>query len=212
MAELAKIEVEALIAQAKGQIRTRMLGLRKALPEAAIAGRSARIVAHLVDLPEIRAAKSVASFWPMPEKHEVDLTLLDQQLRAQGKRMFYPFMTPTETGHHTGFRRVADVGTLARRGRGFSEPPTDAEEAGRGDVDVVIVPALAVSADGYRIGYGIGFYDVTLPDVCPPATSIVVAFSFQLLAEAPRHAGDFACDTLVTDERVSDCRAARALV
>ena len=51
--------------------------------------------------------------------------------------------------------------------------------------DVVVVPALAVAADGHRVGYGIGFYDATLPDVCPPAAAVMVAFGFQLLAEVP---------------------------
>jgi 5-formyltetrahydrofolate cyclo-ligase len=144
----------------------------------------------------------------MKHKNEVDLSGLDTELRARGTRLYYPFMAPTEAGYHTGFRLVSDVAVLGQRGRGFAEPPPDAPEAARGDVDVVVVPALAVSSDGYRIGYGIGFYDVTLPDVCPPATSIVVAFSFQLLVEAPHDDGDFACKWVVTDEGVSAARPA----
>jgi 5-formyltetrahydrofolate cyclo-ligase len=201
--------MDALVAQAKRQLRARMKGLRSALPASAIAARSARIVERVAALPPVRDARSVALFWPMTAKNEVDLVPLDASLRAAGKRLYYPFMTPTETGYHTGFRLLSDVGLLEQRGRGFSEPPRDAPEAARGDIDAVVVPALAVSADGYRIGYGIGFYDVTLPDVCPPASTLIVAFAFQLLAEAPHDDGDFACDWVVTDESVTDARSAR---
>lgn len=202
--------MQALLAQAKRQIRARMKGLRGALPAPAVAARSERIVGRLRELPLLKEARSVALFWPMTHKNEVDLRPLDAELRAAGKRLFYPFMTKTETGFHTGFRLLADAALLEEKGRGFSEPPADAPEAARGDIDVVVVPALAVSADGYRIGYGIGYYDVTLPDVCPPAATIIVAFSFQLLAEAPHDDGDYACDWVVTDEGVTDARSARA--
>lgn len=209
VADLAKKDMEALLAQAKRQLRARMKGLRNALPASAIAARSARIVERLGALPLVRDAQSVALFWPMASKNEVDLVPLDAALRASGKRVYYPFMTPTETGYHTGFRLLSDPNQLEQRGRGFSEPPLHAPEAARGDIDAVVVPALAVAADGYRIGYGIGFYDVTLPDVCPPAGTAIVAFSFQLLAEAPHDEGDFACDWVVTDEGVTDARSGR---
>lgn len=210
MAELEKSELEALLARAKRQIRARMRALRGALPPSAIEARSARIVERLGTLPELERARSVALFWPMVRKNEIDLSALDTALRTQGKSVYYPFMAPTEQGFHTGFRLLRSAAELEERGRGFMEPPLDAPEAARGDVDVVVVPALAASADGFRIGYGIGFYDVTLPDVCPPAVSVIVALSFQLLAELPHDQGDFACDWVVTDERVIDGRSARA--
>ena len=210
MAELEKGELEALLAQAKRQIRARIKALRSALPPSAISARSARIIDSLDRLPEFQRAQSVALFWPMVSKNEIDLRALDTALRSRDKRVFYPFMSPTEQGFHTGFRRLDRTTDLEARGRGFMEPPQGATEAARGDVDLVIVPALAASADGYRIGYGIGFYDVTLPDVCPPAVSVIVALSFQLLAELPHDQHDFACDWVVTDERFIDARSARA--
>jgi 5-formyltetrahydrofolate cyclo-ligase len=90
---------------------------------------------------------------------------------------------------------------LALRGGRFVEPPPDAPEAGRGDVDIVVVPALAVAANGHRLGYGAGFYDAALPDFRPPALAVVVAFDFQLLAEVPTLPHDVPCDIVVTDTR-----------
>lgn len=187
------------MAQAKRQIRARMQSLRGALPASAVAARSARIIAHLKELPALQGAGGVALFWPIFGKQEIDLRPLDAELRARGVRLYYPFMTPTDSGFRTGFRLLEDPARLESRGRGFMEPPASAPEAARGDVDVVVVPALAASPSGHRIGYGIGYYDVTLPDVCPPATAVIVVFSFQLLGELPHDAGDFGCQMVVTD-------------
>ncbi|HZU83995.1 MAG TPA: 5-formyltetrahydrofolate cyclo-ligase, partial [Polyangiaceae bacterium] len=58
-----------------------MRGLRSALPAAACAERSARIVSRLLSLDVIERARAVALFWPMQERHEVDLRALDARLR-----------------------------------------------------------------------------------------------------------------------------------
>ena len=106
----------------------------------------------------------------------------------------------------TGFRRVESCAELQLRGRRFVEPPPDAPAAARGDVDVVLVPALAVTPDGHRLGFGVGFYDATLPDVAPPAVTIALAFSFQLLGELFIEPHDVACDLIVTDSEIIDPR------
>lgn len=159
------------------------------------------LVERLLGLDELSRAKRIATFWPMPAKREIDLTELDAWLRANDKHVYYPFMDKTETGFRTGFRRVDDRATLADRGRGFLEPGPEHPEAAERELDLIVVPALAVDASGNRLGYGMGFYDVTLPEQCPPAIAVVVAFSFQLCAELPKSAHDFACDLIVTDER-----------
>jgi 5-formyltetrahydrofolate cyclo-ligase len=192
--------------RAKKQLRARLSATRGALPPAAVLARSARIIEALESLEPVRRARAVASFWPMAGRGEVDLTGLDQRLGARGLARYYPFMDPKGAGFTTGFRRIESSVDLQLRGRRFVEPPRDAAVAARGDVDVVIVPALAVTPEGHRLGFGSGFYDVTLPDVAPPAVTIVVAFSFQLLGELFVEDHDIACDLIVTDREIFDPR------
>lgn len=188
--------------RAKRQIRARMRSLRSAHPEAARAERSARIVDRLAALPELAAARSVASFWPMTEWHEVDLRALDAVLRREQKRVYYPGLASADGGAlRTALRLTRSAEDLAVRAGRFAEPPSDAPEAARGDVDVVVVPALAVAANGHRLGYGAGFYDALLPDFRPPALAVIVAYDFQLLAELPVLRHDVPCDLVVTDAR-----------
>ena len=184
----------------KAELRKRIRGLRATTPADACAARSAKLVARLEALPAVVAAKAVALFWPIVEKHEVDLRALDASLRARGVRVAYPSIDPAT--REMCFRVVASTGDLAERGFGFAEPPAEAALCARGDLDVVVVPAIAISPDGHRIGYGAGFYDRTLPTVAPPAVLVGVAFDFQLLAEVPATEGDVAVDIVVTDTRV----------
>jgi len=189
--------------RAKVQLRKRLRGLRSSHPRPALARRSALIVKQLQELPEVQGARGVALFHPIVERGEVDLTELDQWLRGAGVRVYYPFMRPNaKGGYQTGFGLTSALSELNEQGRGFLEPPADAVVAVPGDIDVVVVPALAADGRAHRLGYGSGFYDATLMDVAPPARTAIVVFDFQLLAEIPSEQHDVACDVVVTDERI----------
>jgi 5-formyltetrahydrofolate cyclo-ligase len=84
----------------------------------------------------------------------------------------------------------------------FLQPPEHAPSVADGDVDLVIVPALAADERGHRIGYGKGFYDRLLPRLSG-ATRLCVIFDFELVAEVPNRPGDEMVDLIVTDARIA---------
>jgi 5-formyltetrahydrofolate cyclo-ligase len=193
--------VAELAVRAKQQLRARMRALRAAHPEKARAERSARVVERVTLLPEFQAARGVALFASLRDGGEVDMAPLDRAARAADKRVYYPTIERRGDREHTALAETFDSSELAARGRRFAEPPEGARRAERGDIDLVVVPALAVAATGHRLGYGGGFYDALLPDFCPPAITVAVAFDFQLLAELPIEPHDVACAVVVTDAR-----------
>jgi 5-formyltetrahydrofolate cyclo-ligase len=196
---MEKEQEDLLRRRVKAELRKRMRGLRNTTPASAIAERSARIVAALDAHEAVKGARAMALFWPIEERHEVDLRALDASLRARGARVAYPGIDP-ETREMT-FRFVADTDAMKEQGFGFREPPASESEAGARDLDAIVVPALAIDPNGHRIGYGAGYYDRTLPRFAPPAVTLAVAFDFQLLAEVPATPSDFRLDWLVTDAR-----------
>ena len=194
--------LDELRERAKRQLRQSMRSLRAAYPEAQRAEKSRAVVERISALPEFMSARGVALFWPLLERQELDVRALDSAARQAQKPIYYPCLDSHEDRLETGFRPVSATSELVERGHRFAEPPPEAPRALRGEIDVLIVPALAVASSGHRLGYGSGFYDATLPDFCPPALSIVVAYDFQLLAELPVSAHDIACDIVVTDARL----------
>ena len=186
----------------KAELRKRMRGVRKTTPLEACAARSAAIVDRLAAHDAIANARSVALFWPIVERHEVDLRALDASLRERGVAVAYPAID-ADTGTMT-LRATRDPTELEERGFGFAEPAPSAPDAA--PLDVVVVPALALDPTGHRIGYGAGYYDRTLPAYCPPAIAIAVAYDWQLVAEVPATEDDVRVAWIVTDARVLDAR------
>jgi 5-formyltetrahydrofolate cyclo-ligase len=194
-------QVTQLAEAAKQELRRRMRALRAAHPAAALKIRSQAIATRAAELEAFVQARSVALFFPMAERKEVDLRELDAEARRQGKRVYYPFLEARGDALVSGLRLSQSLEDLAERDQRFCEPPPGAPEAARGDVDLLFVPALAVAPSGHRLGYGAGFYDSLLPDLCPPGKAVAVAFDFQLLVELPTLPHDQACDFLLTDAR-----------
>ncbi|HEU4408707.1 MAG TPA: 5-formyltetrahydrofolate cyclo-ligase [Polyangiaceae bacterium] len=182
----------------KKELRRRMRGVRGALPASAVAERSARLRDRLRALEAWSKARAVALFWPIEAKNEVDLRPLFDAARAAGKRVAFPGVS--DEGAPV-LRFVGLASELDDLGRGFLEPPPSAPEARPGELDLVVVPALAIDASGHRIGYGAGFYDQLLPSHAPPALAVGVAFDFQLISEVPTTEGDVAVGWVLTDAR-----------
>lgn len=184
--------------RAKAALRQRMRALRGTIPRDSIVARSNRICEGLEGLACVREAGSVALFWPIEKRNEVDLRPLCSWLLGRGVRVAFPSIDPLT--RVMTFRFPVDPLAMEERGLGFREPGVgDVEATG---LDVIVVPALGVDGQGNRIGYGAGFYDRTLPRFCPPAVSIGVAFDFQVLFEVPVTEGDVPLSVVVTDARV----------
>ncbi len=189
--------VAVLRSRAKQYLRKRMRQLRLAVPQSARIKRSEALAKRVQALEEYRNAQAIALFWPIERMGEIDLRLVDSAARTAGKRVYYP----GGTADSPELLAVDDPNALEDRGRGYPEPPPTARRARRGDVSLLVVPALAVDPTGLRLGYGGGYYDRLQRAHCPPATGVAVAHSFQLLAEVPREDHDVSCSIVVTEEK-----------
>lgn len=134
-------------------MRGPLLAARRARPPAARAAARAAIGDHLT--AALAGRSCVAAFLPLPTE-PLDPALLPRL--AGAVRLLIPVVTgphPLDWCEYTSVTRPG--------GLGIEEP--DGPRVGPaaiGDADVVLVPALAVSADGYRLGRGGGHYDRTL--------------------------------------------------
>ena len=126
---------------------------RRSLTEMGEAGRA--IAEHLLAHPEVRRAATVAAYVSLPGEPGTGV-LLDALLDA-GKRVILPVLLP-DLDLDWGTYRGADH--LSSAGRGLLEPDGDTLGVGAiATADVVLVPGLAVSPTGMRLGRGGGSYD-----------------------------------------------------
>ena len=88
---------------------------------------------------------------------------------------------------------------------GIREPKADAPEVAP---DILIVPLLAFDRTGNRIGYGAGYYDMTIAKLraMKPTVAIGFAFSAQEIAEVPVTPRDARLDLVLTEREIIDLR------
>lgn len=75
------------------------------------------------------------------------------------------------------------------------------------DIDLLIVPGIAFSKQGYRIGFGGGFYDRFLSNF--PNHTVSLAYTKQLITDIPVEEHDIPVDLIVNEQETIDCREHR---
>lgn len=84
-----------------------------------------------------------------------------------------------------------------RAGAYHIEEPAEGTPAPPESMELIIVPAVALDRHGNRLGRGKGFYDRLL--AATSATTIAVAYDFQLLDELPTEPHDTPVDIVITE-------------
>lgn len=180
---------------AKRALRAELLARRRALPAEDRRERSRAIAARLEALEPFRAARTVALYAPLGA--EVDATLALPAPLARGATVLFPRAAPGSL--RLAFARCAPV-DLVRGPFGALEPPVSAPDASPDEIDCVLMPGVAFSEDGLRLGRGGGHYDATLAAM-PRAFRVGLAFDVQIVPSLPREPHDAALDAVVTETR-----------
>ncbi|MBV9128413.1 MAG: 5-formyltetrahydrofolate cyclo-ligase [Verrucomicrobia bacterium] len=181
--------------EAKNELRARMRARLANLPPAARQERTARLLARLLATERWRAAQSVLLFAPLSVEPDLDQLWLDGTKLAD-KHVFYPRMD--------GRRLVAcAVSAPAHELRpirwGLREPASDAPTTALAEIGLALIPGLAFTAAGSRLGRGGGFYDRLLAEPDFRAHTVGLCFDFQLLPSLPLEAHDAAVGEVLTD-------------
>jgi len=72
-------------------------------------------------------------------------------------------------------------------------------------VDVMFVPGIVWDKEGYRLGWGRGYFDRVLKTLPEHVRSIGLSFNLQLVSRVPRDQFDLPVYTVVTESRVVRC-------
>jgi 5-formyltetrahydrofolate cyclo-ligase len=179
----------------KNALRGRLLAVRrsKSTPDRLAATESLR--AALLPLVRAQHGSTIAGYVPVgSEPGGADLPDVLMSALPPGGRLLLPVLLDDgdlDWATHTG--------TLTRGARGLWEPTGD-----RLGVDVireaslVVVPALAVSSAGVRLGRGGGSYDRALARVAPSALTVALLYDGELVDVVPAEAHDHPVRAAIT--------------
>ncbi len=184
----------------KKAIRDQRLAARRALTAAEAAEKSAAICAAATALPEFERASAVLTYVASKD-NEVDTQPLILRL-LEGSR---PVLVPVTLGKgQMRWSRLESMDELAPTAFGVLEPRGDYRRDMAPPPDsLVLVPGLAFTESGWRIGYGGGYFDRFLAEFS--GRKIAVAYALQLIPEMPVEAHDIPMDLIVTESRVYRC-------
>ncbi len=166
-------------AAAKQALRLEMLARLRAVSPEARARESLEIVTQVLMSPHWLRARCVMLFAPMPE--EPDLMPLIPA--AGGRRLCFPMVEPD------GTMTARETHILTPGRWRVPEPPPEAAVVDPSEIDLVLVPGLAFTMAGDRMGRGRGHYDRFLGNTS--AVRIGIALSCQVVDALPVEAHDF---------------------
>jgi 5-formyltetrahydrofolate cyclo-ligase len=185
----------------KATLRREALARREALPPDVRAAAAQTIAARPFPLA-VPPGAIVSGFMPM--KSEINPLPLMRALADTGAALALPAVAGK--GKPLVMRAYAFGETLASGVWGIREPRPDARQV---DPDILLVPLLAFDRRGHRIGYGAGYYDMTITALRARKTIVAVgiAFAAQEIAEVPTSPRDARLDLVLTEHEIIDLRA-----
>lgn len=177
----------------KPTLRRSLLKTRQALTKGTWQQQSAQICAHLQTSPLWQQAKTVLAYFSIRQEPDLSpLFCLEKTWgfpRCVGQALSWHVWSPQDD------RLPLELGAF-----GIPAPSAAAPQIFPETVDLLLVPAVACDRQGYRLGYGGGFYDRLLSD---PAwagkPTIGIVFEFARLPQLPIDSWDRPLDAVCTE-------------
>jgi 5-formyltetrahydrofolate cyclo-ligase len=176
---------------------------RSALTAVQVAEGSQAIARLFFSFFEVEKMKAVHCYLPIRRQNEIDTfpiiyTIQEKYLKT---KVVIPRSIP-QTGQLEHYQWQTDM-TLEMNQWGILEPsPASAISYPLAEIDVVIVPLLAIDNQGHRVGYGKGFYDKFLAQCRSNVLKIGLSFFDPIATIADTNELDIRLDFCITPKRV----------
>ena len=157
----------------KVELRKKILQEMKALSQEQKQAMDQVLTERFIQHPFYQEAKTIATYLSFP--HEFQTQELIKQALKDGKKVLIPKTYPKGLMEFV----VYDPQQLAKTSFGLLEPQGDLEVVEPSQIDLIHVPGLAFTREGYRIGYGGGYYDRYLENFAGDSMSTIYSCQVQ---------------------------------
>ena len=181
----------------KSEIRREIMGRAPDVSKDYMAEASLRIRNAVFESPLYRDAGSVflfISMWNEPDTKDILAAALND-----GKRVYIP---KCYRDHLMSAVRFTGSESFSPGVFGVPEPDDDSDTASADEVDLIIVPCVAASLDGSRLGHGAGYYDKYLTKIRQDCFTLAMCFDAVLSDEIPTEPHDRPVDAVVTEKQI----------
>lgn len=186
----------------KKVLRRRILGLRRRLTEEEIAAESAAVLTQVKRFLPYRQANILMCYAAMPD--EVQTRAVIEAALQEGKKVCVPYVENRKGMMAAAYtERYADL--VAGEFGILAPDPKKLHQAAPHEIDLILLPGVAFTIQGARLGMGSGFYDRFLSKA-PQAAVAGLALACQVVEKIPCESHDQAADFLITAKGIVDCK------
>ena len=157
----------------KAELRKKILQEMKALSQEQKRAMDRALTERFLHHPFYQEAKNIATYLSFP--HEFQTQELIEQALKDGKKVLIPKTYPKGRMEFV----VYHPQQLVKTSFGLLEPQGDLEVVEPSQIDLIHVPGLAFTKEGYRIGYGGGYYDRYLENFAGQTMSTIYPCQIQ---------------------------------
>ncbi len=196
----------ALPQTSKPDIRKKILALRQQLPAETRAAYSQTIAERLMQQPEYQNTSAILGYMNFGTEFASEVWIT--KVLAEGKKLALP-----RVNHHTNQLDLFWVKDpefqLAAGLWGIREPIVERCErvSALNEVEFALLPGVAFTKKGARLGYGGGFYDKLLARMDRRPTLVAAAFELQIMEQIPQEATDVKVEWIITEQKTIKCSA-----
>ncbi len=176
----------------KARLRKQLLDSRDSLSQDFINITSKQIQDNLRKVDFFRNAKSVGAYYSIGS--EVKTQEILQEILKSGRDVTLPKVVKKDLV----FKKINSFSDLEQGNFSVMEPKDDCKDVKK--IEVIIVPAIALTRNGYRLGYGFGYYDRYLSG--KKSKTIALSYSKQVIRSFPHSDHDVRIDCIVTEDEV----------
>lgn len=185
------------ILEEKAALRKATLARRDALDAAIRARNSLAITRRILALPAYAAAKIVAAYASFGSEYDTSTFLA--RILADGKQLLLPRMD--RASHTLEMREVTDLGKDLIAGVwGIREPAPSRPVRSLAAIDFLLVPGVAFTTAGARLGYGGGYYDRLMGSLDARVPRFAAAFDLQMVTALPETPHDRRVHAVITEK------------
>ena len=173
----------------KKALRAQIRALKRAMTEEQIVTKSARLGELFAQSELYKNAKTIYGY--LPYNQEVRTVAMLEQAIADGKKV----AVPKCYGDTMKFIYMDDLSKVESGYAGIPEPVAD-EPVADDKTALVLMPGMAFTSSGDRMGYGGGFYDKFLAAE-PDHPTLALCYDFQMVESLPTEEYDIPVDCVL---------------
>ena len=174
----------------KKELRRAIREQKRAMTEEDIQNRSAHLAEMFFQTPAYQKAKTVYGY--LPYNQEVRTVPILQRALDDGKQVAVPKIY----GDTMRFLYLSDLSLVEKNAMGIPEPIAD-EPVAEDETALVLMPGVAFTKAGDRMGYGGGFYDRFLSKE-PNHPTVALCYDFQMVESLPTEEFDIPVDVVLS--------------